>query len=126
MMRKALREQGVTEVLDAMDAGEEATNDDFWDAMFPSQDWCEYELKQRGFNSDYDTLYEILGAISVEDYQTFHEAERQFRTVAPESEESEPLGWDDRATVITALRYRERYKHSGGNRVCFGTMFNNP
>ena len=121
MMDNEQRDQQIAEVFEAMEAGQ-ATTDDWWDAIFPSLDWCEHDLKQLGFASDYDALYEILGAISLEDYQTFQEAERQFRTVAPEAE---PLGQDDRATVITALRYRERYKHSGGNRVCFGTMFRN-
>ena len=121
MMDNEQRDKQIAEVFEAMEAGQ-ATTDDWWDAIFPSLDWCEHDLKQLGFASDYDALYEILGAISVEDYKTFEEAEAKFRTTTPESD---TLGWDDRATVITALRYRERYKHSGGNRVCFGTMFRN-
>ena len=121
VMNKEQRDQQISEVSDAMETGD-ATTDDWWDAIFSSLEWCEYELKQLGFHSNYDELYEMLGDTSVEDIKTFQEAECQFRTVTPESEESEPLGWDDRATVITALRYRERYKESGGKRVYFGTM----
>ena len=48
-MTAAERDQRISEVFDAMEAGE-ATTDDWWDAIFPSLQWCEYELKQLGFH----------------------------------------------------------------------------
>ena len=110
-MTEADREQRISEVFDAMEA-DEATQDDFWAAIFPTLDWCEHVLKTLGFHSDYDTLHEILedandpsvGYTTIPD-----EVSLEYRTITPEKD---ILEHDEMATVITALRYRKHYLDS--------------
>ena len=49
------RNQRLSETFDAMETGE-ATTDDWWDAVFPTLEWCEYELKQLGFQGEHSAL----------------------------------------------------------------------
>ena len=100
------RNQCLSEVFDAMEAGE-ATIDDGWDAVFPTSQWCEYELKQLGFHGNYDALYQIVESANVEsDFPVIPNEALVYRTLTPETD---ILGHDERATVITALRYRNHY-----------------
>ena len=102
------RNQRLSEVFDAMEAGEATTND-WWDAVFPTLEWCEYELKQLGFHGNYDELYEIVESANVDsDFPVIpNEVSRVYRTLTPETD---TLGHDEReTTVITALRYRNHY-----------------
>ena len=101
------RDQRLSEAFDAMEAGE-ATIDDWWDAVFPSLEWCEYELKQLGFHGNYDELYGIMKSANVaSDFPVIpNEVSLVYRSIIPETD---VLGHDERATVITALRYRNHY-----------------
>ena len=110
-MTEAERDQRISEVFDAMEAGQ-ATQDDLWDAIFPTLDWCEYVLRQLGFHSDYDTLHEILEDANDPSvwYTTIpDEVSLEYRTITPEKD---ILEHDEMATVITALRYRKHYLDS--------------
>ena len=106
-MTEAARDKHLSEVFDAMEAGE-ATQDDFWDAIFPSLHWCEYELKQLGFHSDYDKLHKIIEDANANDnwYTVVPDTALEYRTI---TDETDDLEHDNCATVITALRYRKRY-----------------
>ena len=101
------RNQRLSETFDAVEAGE-ATTTDWWDAVFPTLEWCEYELKQLGFHSNYDELYEIVESANVDsDFPVIpNEVSLVYRTITPETN---ILEHDERATVITALRYRNHY-----------------
>lgn len=100
------RNQRLSEVFDAMEAVK-ATIDDWWDAVFPTLEWCEYELKQLGFHGNYDELHEIVESANVDsDFPVIPDAALVYRTVTPETD---VLEHDERATVITALRYRNHY-----------------
>ena len=100
------RDQRLSEVFDATETGE-ATTDDWWDAVFPTLEWCEHELKQLGFHSNYDELYEIVESANVDsDFPMIPHEALVYRTITPETE---VLEHDERATVITALRYRNHY-----------------
>ena len=101
------RKQRLSEVFDAMEA-DEATIDDWWDAVFPTLEWCAYELKQLGFHSDYDALHELLEEANDNDdwYTVVPAAALEYRTITPETD---VLEHDEAATLITALRYRKRF-----------------
>ena len=100
------RNQRLSEVFDAMEAGE-ATIDDWWDTVFPTLKWCEYELKQLGFHGNYDDLHEIVEPANVDsDFPVIPDEALVYRTLTPETD---VLGHDEKATVITALRYRNHY-----------------
>lgn len=102
-----LRDFRLSEIFDAMEA-DEATQDDFWDAIFPSLDWCEYELKQLGFHSDYDKLHKIIEDANDNDdgYTVVPDTAFEYRTI---TDETDGLEHDECAKVLTALRYRKRY-----------------
>ena len=105
-MNEEQREKRLSEVFDAWEIGE-ATNDDFWDAVFPTVEWCEHELKQIEFHSDYDKLYEIVQQANVvSDYPVIPNEALEYRTITPETD---ILEHDDMVTVITGLRYRHWY-----------------
>lgn len=100
------RDQRLSEVFDAMEA-REATIDDWWDAVFPTLEWCEYELKQLGFHGNYDELYEIVESANVDsNFPAIPNEALVYRTLTPETD---VLEHDEKATVITALRYRNHY-----------------
>ena len=101
------RNQRLSETFDAMEAGE-ATTDDWWDAIFPTLEWCEYELKQLSFHGNYDALHEIVESANVDsDFPVIpDEVSLVYRILTPKTD---TLGHDERATVITALRYRNHY-----------------
>ena len=106
------RNQRLSQVFDAMEAGE-ATTDDWWDTVFPTVEWCEYELKQLGFRGNYDELYEIVEAANVNsDFPVIPGEALAYRTITPETD---VLEHDDRATIITALRYRNHYMKVSDN-----------
>ena len=108
-MTEAEREQRISEVFDAMEAGQ-ATQDDFWAAIFPSLQWCENVLKELGFHSDYDRLLEIIeDANDPSKESIIPDAALEYRTITPETD---VLEHDEGATVITALRYRKHYLDS--------------
>ena len=100
------RNQRLSETFDAMEAGE-ATINDWWDAVFPTLEWCECELKQLSFHGNYDALYEIVESANVDsDSPVVPDAALVYRTITPETE---VLEHDEQAIVITALRYRNHY-----------------
>ena len=101
------RDQRISEVFDAMEAGE-ATQDDLWDAIFPNLEWCEHEIKRLGFHSDYEELHTILeNANDTEDWYTVVPDDAlEYRTLTPETN---CLEHDQAAMLMTALRYRKRY-----------------
>ena len=100
------RDQRLSEAFNAIEAGE-ATIDDWWDTVFPTLEWCEYELQQLGFHGNYDELYEIVESANVDsDFPVIPNEVLVYRTITPETD---VLEHDDRATVITALRYRTHY-----------------
>ena len=100
------RAQRLSEVFDAMEVGE-ATTDDRWDVVFPTLEWCEHELKQLGFHGKYDALYEIVESANVDsDFPVIPHEALVYRTLTPETD---VLEHDEKATVITALRYRNHY-----------------
>ena len=101
------REQRISEVFDLMEAGQ-ATQDDLWDAIFPNLEWCQHGLSQLGFHSDYDKLHKIIEDANDPNvwYTTIPDAALEYRTITPETD---GLEHDERATLITALRYRQRY-----------------
>ena len=100
------RNQRLSEVFDAMEVGE-ATIDDWWDTVFPTLEWCEHELEQLGFHGNYDALYEIVEPANVDsDFPVIPNEALVYRTLTPETN---ILEHDERATVITALRYRNHY-----------------
>ena len=107
------REQRISEVFDAMEAGE-ATQDDLWDAIFPTLQWCEYELKQLGFHSDYADIHKIIEDANDPDdwYTVMPDEALAYRTTTPETD---VLEHDEVVTVLTALRYRKRYIESNFN-----------
>ena len=109
-MTEADRERRISEVFDAMEAGE-ATQEDFWAAIFPTLEWCEYVLRQLGFHCDYDRLLEIIEDANDPSvwYTTIPDAALAYRTITPETD---VLEHDEKATVITALRYRKHYLDS--------------
>ena len=113
------RRSEISHVSNLLETGE-ATTDDWWDAVFSSLEWCEYELKQLDFYSDYDDLYEIVESAQTTQWAEIPQAALNLRTITPETD---TLEHDERSTVVTALRYREQYKHSPRKRVCFGTLF---
>ena len=98
------REQRISEVFDLI-AGE-ATQDDLWDAIFPNLEWSEHVLRELGFDSDYDALHEDIEDANDPNvwYTTIPDAALEYRTI-----ETDELEHDERATIITALRYRQRY-----------------
>ena len=102
-----LREFRLSEVFDAMEAGK-VTQDDCWDATFPTLEWCEYELKQLGFHHDYDQLYKIAEASGVS-HETPHVHADVMAYRETPTEMDTTLGSDDRATLITALRYQQHH-----------------
>ena len=102
-----LREFRISEVFDAME-NDEATQDDWWDAVLPNLEWCEYELKKLGFHRDYDALYEIAEASGVSNENPHVPNAVMVYRETPEDMD-DTLGSDDRATLITALRYRKYY-----------------
>ena len=113
-MNAEQRDQRISEVFDAMEAGE-ATMDDYWDAVFPTLEWCEYELKQLGFHSNYDQLYEIVQAANVNsESPEIPDEALAYREITPETDLLEN---DERAIVITALRYRKAYLNTGKNQM---------
>ena len=100
------RDQRLSETFDAMEAGE-ATIDDWWDAVFPALEWCTYALKQLGFHSKYDELYGIVESANGDsDFPVIPNEVLAYRTLTPETD---VLEHDEKATVITALRYRNHY-----------------
>ena len=108
-MTEAARDKHISEVFDAMEAGQ-ATQEDFWAAIFPSLQWCEYELKKLGFYSDYDRILEIIeDANDPSKASIIPDEALQYRTITPETD---VLEHDEGATVITALRYRKHYLDS--------------
>ena len=105
-MIAAERNQRLSETFDAMEAGE-ATIDNWWDAVFPTLEWCAYELEQLGLHGNYDALYGIVESANVDsDFPVIPDEALVYRTLTPETD---VLGHDERATVITALRYRNHY-----------------
>lgn len=105
-MNKEQRDQLISEVCGAMEEGK-ATTDDLWDAIFPTLEWCEHELKQLGFHSNYDELYEIVETANADsDFPMIPAEALKFRTTTPETD---GLEHDERARIIMALRYRNGY-----------------
>ena len=100
------RNQRLSEVFDVIEAGA-ASTDDWWNAVFPTLEWCEYELKKLGFHGNYDELYELVESANVNsDFPVIPDAALVYRTITPETDVLEHA---EKATVITALRYRNYY-----------------
>ena len=105
-----LREFRLSEAFDAMEK-DEATNDDWWNAILPKLEWCQYELKKLGFHRDYNDLYKIVEEANVSNFNPHvHDVVMAYREMPADADMDDIiLGSDARATLITALRYRKRY-----------------
>ena len=109
-MTEKQRDKRLSEVFDAMEEGE-ATHDDFWDAAFPTVEWCEVTLKQLGFHRDYDELYEIVQLANIDsEWPEIPDEALKYRTITPETD---ILEHDEMCAVITALRYKNHYLTHG-------------
>ena len=101
-----LRAFRLHEILNVME--NEYDNDKYWDTVFPNLDWCKYELKKLGFHRDYDKLYKVAEAAGVSNENPYvPDVVMAYRETPPDMDDS--LGSDDRAMLITALRYQQHF-----------------
>ena len=102
------RDQRISEVLDEMETGA-ASVDDFWDAVFPSLGWCDYELKQLGFHGDYGELYKIVETANSDNDSGFPRIPEQALAYRATTPETNVLEHDERVMLRIALCYRNYF-----------------
>ena len=104
MLSAAAREARIDRALEAEDV------DAFWEAHFPDLDWCDEILAQYGIHCAYSDFHKLAEEGTDQAWAILRSCcEKRDCLHAYAIEHDDIFEQDDRATVLTGLRFRRHY-----------------